>query len=219
MATIVAAACGALNGTITLYSRVPSFIITLGTMLAFGSVTLIISNAWPIVVSQTELERRLIGGDIAGFPVMVIWMMIVAVAFWIILEKTRLGNWISATGDKLWAAQAAGINTNLVKLVCFIFLAVLSGLAGIMNSSRLGVSSPIGGQSLLFDAIGASIVGGTSLTGGSGTIIGSILGALLIAMINDGLSVIGVPTFWYNAFVGSAIVVASIMNTMIRRRM
>lgn len=153
-----------------------------------------------------------------GFPVMALWMVIIAVVFWILLGKTRLGNWTCATGDRLWAAQAAGINTNRVKLLNFVFLAVLSGLVGIMNSSRLGQANPLAGQTLLFDAIGASIVGGTSLTGGSGTIIGSILGALLIAMINDGLSIIGIPSFWYNGFVGGAIVAASIINTMIRRR-
>jgi simple sugar transport system permease protein len=215
---LFAAALGAVNGSLTLYSHVPSFIITLGTMLLYRSASLIISNAWPIMVEQTELERTAVGGSINGFPVMFLWMIAITVIFWIILEKTRFGNWTCATGDKLWAAQAAGINTNRVKLINFVLLAALSGLAGIMNASRLGSANPVRESGLLFDAVGGSIIGGTSMAGGSGTVIGSVLGAALIAIINNGLSVIGVPSFWYDGFVGAAIVVASMVNTAIARR-
>jgi simple sugar transport system permease protein len=216
--TLVNAALGAFNGTIVLRTHVPSFVATLGTMMIWMSFTLIVSNAWPIFVEQTEFERTIIGGYINGFPVMFIWMLVIGVIFWILLEKTRFGNWTTATGGRQWAAEAAGVNTSMVKLLNFVLLAVLAGIVGIMNASSLRASNPDSGETLLFNAIAGSVVGGTSLSGGSGTIVGAILGSMLIAIINDGLAVKGVPSFYFSGFVGAIIVVATIINHALERR-
>jgi len=218
LTTLWNAALGAFNGTIVLRSHIPSFVATLGTMMIWMSLTLIISNAWPIFVEQSEFERTLIGGRIQGVPVMVIWMTVIGIIFWLLLEKTRFGNWTTATGGRQWAAEAAGVNTSRVKLLNFVLLAVLAGLAGIMNASSLRASNPDSGETLLFNAIAASVIGGTSLSGGSGTIIGAILGSMLIAIINDGLAVRGVPSFYFSAFVGAIIVLATIINHALERR-
>jgi len=212
------AAFGAFNGAIVLRFHVPSFVATLGTMMVWMSFTLIISNAWPIFVQQTEFERTVIAGEIGDAPVMVIWMIVIGVIFWMLLEKTRFGNWTSATGGRRWAAEARGVNVNMVKLVNFVLLAVLAGLVGMMNASSLRASNPTSGETLLFNAIAGSVIGGTSLSGGSGTIMGAILGSMLIAIINDGLSVKGVPSFYFSGIVGAIIIGATIINHALERR-
>lgn len=141
-----------------------------------------------------------------------VWWLILGGAFWMILQKTAYGNWVFATGGKKAAARALGVPVVKVKLVNFVLAGLLAGLAGCLQLGRMGSMSPVWGQDLPLEAIAAAVVGGNSLNGGVGTILGAMLGAVTMASIRIGLVMIGAPAYWYMSFVGFIVVAAVALN-------
>jgi len=137
---------------------------------------------------------------------------VVTVAFWFLLGKTRYGNWVFATGGKREAARALGVPVRRVKLINFTLAGVLAGAAGFLQFGRMRSMSPVWGDALALEAIAAAVIGGTSLMGGSGTILGTVLGAVTMAAIRVGLVMVGAPSYWYTAFLGVVVVLAVILN-------
>jgi simple sugar transport system permease protein len=214
----IAALFGLCNGLITAVIGVPSIITTLGTMFAIRSMALVISNGTPRMFHQTELFRNSFGGQtLGGFATGIVWFILVALLGYVVLGKTTHGNWTIATGSNESAARALGVSTKKTKIINFVIVSMLAGLSGINEASQLNSVSPTQGTGLELESIGAVVIGGTSLFGGSGTVIGTCVGSTLLGIISDGLSMLGVPAYWFQGLVGLLIVAVVLLNLRLTR--
>jgi simple sugar transport system permease protein len=212
----MASLIGFLNGFITLRTRIPSFITTLGALFFWSGMALWITGGWPVSFVSPPAVLGILGGATIGatdsLHISAVWWAIVAVLFWLILEKSRYGNWVYGTGGKTDAARAVGVPVHYVKLINFTVCGLLAGLAGVLQLGRMTSISPVR-SGLELEAIASAVVGGVSLFGGVGTVLGMILGTIALASIEVGLVSAGAPSFWYTAFVGAVIIVIVVMNT------
>lgn len=211
---------GWLNGWITTHFGIPSFITTLGMLMWWKGVVLVATGGSPIAdFTPTSLTTAL-GGQLGqtGLPASAIWFFAAVIIVGVILARSRFGNWVYASGGNPQAALAMGVPVRAVKTVAFIVAAFLAGFAGDIEFARLSAASPTAGSNLELTAIVVAVLGGTSLFGGVGTILGTMLGALMIGMLDSGLILIGAPSYWYTSFVGLILIIAVIINLAIRRR-
>ncbi|WP_448521828.1 ABC transporter permease [Pseudothermotoga sp.] len=216
---MVCAGIGLVNGTVTLRTGIPSFITTLGMMMFWRGILLAVTGGFPILLSRRVDMLQYLGGRVyGGLRYSAIWFVVLAFVFWFVLEKTRFGNWVFATGGNLGAARALGIGTTRVKLVNFIFSSVLAGFAGLTTFARFKLVDPTFGQELELEAIASAVMGGTLLTGGYGSVVGACVGAFMISMVRNGLVLAGAPAYWYRAFIGVILIVAAVINARIRKR-
>jgi simple sugar transport system permease protein len=228
---LVPSLLGALNGVIFNRTRIPSFIVTLGTQFIYrgalwvysgGNMVQTTAKTLPIYgVFNGRLEWlvQLVPG--ANFRSSLFWLIGLVILFEIILVRTKFGNHVLSTGGNPGAAAAQGVNVKRVKLTCFTLSGFLSGLAGILLFSQYGTARIATGAGEEMNAIAAAVVGGTLLTGGSGSIVGGLLGVLTISMLRTGvvrLNLPFIPADNFAAVVGVTIVVAAIFNNYIRRR-
>ena len=207
---IVAAMVGLINGFITVVLQIPSFITTLGTLFLINGFTLTISNGYPVQPKGTPLVTDLFGGN----PISQIsWAIGVTLALQFVLVKTRWGLYTIATGGNLVGAAEVGIKVGLIKVGNFILCSTLGGLAGILDAFRISSIDPLaGGTDIMFMAIASSVIGGTLLTGGSGTIIGAFLGAAVLGILKNGFTLSGVSAFTFDMILGAAILITMIIN-------
>jgi len=158
-------------------------------------------------------------GKVAGLvPMQMVWFVIFALVLGILLHHHKFGNWVYATGDNKMAARAMGIRTDRVKMTCFIIVGLLCAFVSVVQICRMETFTCTQGKGFELRAIAASVVGGTSLTGGIGTMAGIFLGALTIHVLENGLILMRVPVFGISLFIGLAIVLFVIVNTYIERR-
>jgi simple sugar transport system permease protein len=215
----IGALIGFMHGVITVKARIPSFITTLGGLMAWRGGALLLSGGTSHVFKADLSFNRLFGTPMGGWIyVQNFWFIVILIVLMIILARTRFGNWIYATGGKKEAARALGINTDRVKIICFMICSFLAGLAGLMQSCRLDTVRPNQGDGLEFAGIAAAVIGGTSLFGGEGTLIGSIVGAILTRIIDNGLVMIRAPAYVFRVYLGAVIIIAVILNTFILQR-
>ncbi|MCS7240642.1 MAG: ABC transporter permease [Candidatus Bipolaricaulota bacterium] len=213
----IAAAVGFVNSQIVLRVGLPSFITTLGMMLLLRGLVLAISKGFLLPFTGDPVAVRLLAGTIVGFfRYSVIWSVLVNVMIAFVLTQTRYGNWVFATGGNKEAARMMGIPVGRVKTINFILCSMFATVAGLIAFARLEMVAPQQGEGMELEAIASAVIGGTLLTGGYGSITGAFLGALLIAMIQQGLVLVGAPPYWYRAFVGFLVVAASILNHLVR---
>jgi len=214
----VGAFLGLINGIITTKLRVPSFITTLGTMMLYRGVTLILCHGWPIAGVPPSIFYFILGGKIFGvIPFPAIWMTVLCIGFWILLDHTRYGNRVFATGSNKEAAGLSGIDTDKVKIINFVLVGVFTSFAALLQFSFLGSVTPTQGAMLELEAIAATVIGGTALFGGSGTVIGTLLGAIIMGSIRNGLVLLGLTAYWQNASLGLVIIISVIINILIER--
>jgi inositol transport system permease protein len=207
----VGAACGLVNGFLISVFRIPPFIATLGMMTAARGLALIYSNGRPI--SKLTPEFNFFGqGEPFGIPVPIILLAIVAILAHVMLNSTRFGRHVYALGGNEQAARVSGINIGRVKLGIYVFSGLLAGLAGMILAGRIGSGNPTLGTGYELDAIASAVIGGTSFTGGIGTVWGTIVGALLIGSLNTGLDLLNVSNFWQQVAKGVIIVLAIIID-------
>jgi simple sugar transport system permease protein len=212
----IALIAGFINGILTLKLRVPSFIITLGMMMFWRGILLLMTGGWPVAYFSPSMLLSLIGAaHIGNLYITTLWWIIILFFLYVLLMKTKYGNWVFATGGNESAAKAQGVNTLKVKMINFILVGGLSGLAGCMEFARLNSANPMFGEGLELEAIAATVIGGTSLKGGYGSVIGAFLGALLVGIIRVGLVLIGAPVYWYRTFVGAILIIAVLINIKI----
>lgn len=210
---------GLLNGLVTLKTGIPSFITTLGTMMFWRGILLAITGGFPIILEKSSNILKFFGGSLAGdLRYSGIWFIAIAIVFSLILERTKYGNWVFATGGNLGAAKALGISTNRVKLTNFIISSLLAGIAGITTFGRFKIIDPTLGQGMELEAIASAVIGGSLLTGGYGSILGTFIGAFMIGMVRSGLVLAGAPAYWYRAFIGVILIMAAIINARIRKK-
>jgi inositol transport system permease protein len=209
-ALAVGALTGVINGSLISRFKIPPFIATLGMMTVARGFALIYSNK---PLSQLTPEYNFIGqGVLFGVPFPVIILLVVAVTVHIMLNNTPFGRYIYALGGNEQAARISGVNINRVKIGVYTLAGLLSGLAGLVVSSRVGSGQPGQGMGIELDAIAAAVIGGTSLSGGIGTIWGTIVGALIIGVLDNGLILLNVDQYWITIVKGAIIVVAVIID-------
>jgi ribose transport system permease protein len=213
LAIIVALAIGCviglINGVLISKGRIQAFIVTLATMTIFRGVTYVYTNGTPI--SGLGQSFSSIGNKmILGLPVPVVFMIIVfGIAFYI-LSQTRYGRYVYALGGNEDSARLSGINTDKIKTLVYVISGAAAALSGIIVTSRIGSASPNAGVGFELDAIAAVVVGGTSLSGGEGKIVGTIIGALIIGVLNNGLNLMNVSPF-YQAIVKGLVILLAVM--------
>ncbi len=207
---LAGAACGAVNGAAITIGRVAPFIVTLGMMTIARGLALVVSKGRP--VSGLSDAFKMIGNDVGGVPIPVLLLAAVAVCAWIFLSRMRLGRHVYAVGGNEKAALAAGIGVRGVKMVAYTVCGALAGLAGVVQAARNTVGQPNAGIGYELDAIAAVVIGGTSLSGGVGGIGGTLLGALLMGVINNGLDLLGVDSYFQQIVKGVIIVGAVLLD-------
>ncbi len=218
---VTAMAIGLINGIITIRFNIPSFITTLGMLFVARSLTVVISGGFPPLIPPGAMPREIfiafVGpGDM--FRMSFLWFVAVAVLVTLVLNRTNFGNWVRATGGFLPAAQSMGIPTARVKIACFMLCSLLAGFAGAIQVMRLGAPLPSIGVGLELQAVAAAVIGGTALTGGIGTILGGIIGAVLIRVIDNGLVLSRVDADWFQMALGSLTIFAVIVNAWLRKK-
>jgi ribose/xylose/arabinose/galactoside ABC-type transport system permease subunit len=215
VSTIVALAVGALfgavNGLLVAYTRLQPFVVTLGTYSIALSASLAVSGGGPIQNLSQDF-KDMTAFRLAGIPDSVFILIICIIVLAVLTKRTRWGRFIYATGGNEQAARFAGIRISRIKLSAYILCGVTAALAGVLNTSTLQVAQPQPGFNLLLTAVAAVVVGGTSLTGGIGSIGGTTVGIVLLAVLSDGLNVLTVAPFWQNLVLGLVIIGAVLLN-------
>ena len=206
---IVGAVMGALNGMVISLGKVAPFIATLATMTIFRGLTLVYTDGKPITgLSQGGWFELFGRGYFWIFPVPVLTMLIAFAVLYFILKKTTFGRYTYAIGGNEEAAKLMGIQVNKVKIMIYSLSGLMAALAGIILTSRLNSAQPTAGTSYELDAIAAVVLGGTSLSGGRGWIVGTLIGALIIGTLNNGLNLLGVSSFFQLVVKGLVILFA-----------
>ena len=208
---------GFINGFITLRFGIPSFIATLGMLYIARSLTTVATGGFPPPFPH-ELPNELFVYQFELFRASLYWSLLVAVILGILLHRSNLGNWIYATGGDVIAASSMGIKTNNIKMFCFILCGFLAGFAGMIQTFRLEAPLPSQGYLLELESIAAAVIGGVSLFGGIGTVIGAMIGAILIRFLESGIIMARIDAEWFRAGLGTLIILSVVFNTYISRR-
>lgn len=205
-----------INGLIVVVTKIPSFIATLGMGFFWVGASFFVNGTAPAILSgaKDDVLTTLFVGDFGFFRAQLLWLIVIGVIGWFFLHRHKLGNHIFAVGGNAQAAKAISINPARVKLLAFGIFGALVGFAGVLISVRTTSMQPGSTLDYTLMAIAAAVVGGTSLLGGRGTIIGMIIGAALIRIIENGLILAKAPGFYIQLFVGLIIVVAAIFNKL-----
>ncbi|MCD2179985.1 ABC transporter permease [Rhizobium sp. C1] len=214
---VIGALCGLVNGLLIAYAGLQPFIVTLGTLSTYRAVALIYTGGNP-VLGVPQSFRALFNGSVAGIPNSVVMVAIVAVLAWVLLRKTPLGEYLMAVGGNEEAAYVAGVPIALTKIAAYVISGVLAALASMILIGRLGAAEPILGNLWELDAIAASAIGGASLMGGKGSVAGTLLGAIILGSMRNGLTLMNVQAFYQLLATGLIILVAMMIDRVTRGR-
>lgn len=208
---------GLLNGLVTVLLNIPSFIATLGTFFLWSAVTLIVTSGETVtILPPTPTLLNVLGGVMARtIRYEVLWWLGIALIVGVVLQGTVMGNWIYAIGGKRLAAREAGVAVARTRILAFVLCGMLAAFAGAVQLGHLGSMSPGFGATYQLEAIAASVVGGCALTGGRGSILGVVVGTIILQMLDSGLILSGVSPYWYEAVVGVIIILAVTMHSRI----
>ena len=214
----VGALCGLANGAMITSLRINPFIVTLGTMGIYRGLALIISNGLPV----HEIPQRfsyLGEGTLLGVP-FVLWILLLcAVTMHVTLEHTRLGRYAFAIGSNPDAAFYAGVPVAFHTISVYGIAGLLTGLAGMIEASRLMTGQPTGGQGYELQAIAAVVIGGGSLRGGEGSVLGTLIGAFIMGLLSNGSDLLGTNPYWQQVIIGSVIILAVAFDELRKRRL
>lgn len=211
---------GLINGINVALLKIPPFIATLAMMLVTEGLSLVISKSTPIYFDKVPAFSAISTGNLIPgikFPNAVIILAVAAVLAAVVLNKTVLGRYTYSIGSNEEATAISGINTRKWKIIIYTFAGLFIGLAGVMISARLGSAQPALGSGYELQAIAAVVIGGTSLFGGKGSILGTVIGALIMSVLNNGTQIISVPQEWQNVVLG-IVILAAVYTDNIRRR-
>ena len=214
-------AAGAINGLVTVRFGIPSFITTLGTMMMWRGVLYVATEGLTVPFRVKDTHPAFYStllADVGGVPAPLIWFVVVAIAMVLLLNWHRFGNHVFATGGNKEAARAMGIRINRTKVICFMIVGSLAAFSGVMQVARVRGFQSLQGSDISLMAIAAVVIGGTSLFGGVGTIIGTGLGVLIITFLEFGLIMSRVSGFWYKVILGILIIVVVAINRALERR-
>lgn len=223
-ALLLAAFIGLVNGLFVTRLRIPSFLVTLGMLLVVRGSALYITDGFPQRTwdAGDQWLAELLVGDfyIGDFRVYMslFWFIAAAIILGYLLTQTRFGNWIQASGGNANSARARGVPVNRVRVSLFMLTAVMAALAGIISSIRTSAANPNSGTGYELEVIAMVVIGGTALTGGRGTIIGTVLGIFILRVMRNGIVLIGVPGLAYNIFIGAIILGMMALHSALDRR-
>ena len=209
---VIGLAVGVINGLLITKVKMPAFIVTLAMMNITRGLALIMTSGKPIYVQD---ERLLIIGNgkfLDVIPLQIIYMLIIFLILFCVLNYTRYGKHLYATGGNIEAARFSGINVDSVRIIAYVISGVVSGIAGVMTAARLYSALPTMGEGAEMDAIAAVVLGGTMMTGGSGTLGGTLIGTLIIGVMNNGLNLLGVNSYWQDVAKGIIIIFAIVVD-------
>lgn len=212
----VGALVGLLNAVLVVGIGINSVIATLGTLYIARGSALLITNGVPVY--QVPPGYSYLGtGTLVGVPLPIVVMVVVVIAFLILERRTLLGRYAVAVGSNEQAARLSGVPTLETRAILFILSGAAAGLAGIVISSRLNAGLSTAGVGFEFEVIVATVLGGTSLLGGQGTVIGLIVGALIVGVVANGMNLLGIPSFWQTVALGTVLVLAVGLDAALRR--
>jgi ribose transport system permease protein len=204
---LVGALVGVVNGGLIAYLGLPAFIVTLGALTYVRGLSYSLTNAQPLIAEGLGF-RGLGNGAVANVPAPVIVMVVIYALLWFVLERTKFGRHIYAVGGNAEAARLAGIKVRWVLVRVYVIMGACAGLAGVIFAARVESGQPRAGEGYELDAIAAVVLGGTSLMGGRGRLSGTLIGALIIGVLSNGLVLMNVPFFWQLVIKGLVIVIA-----------
>jgi ribose/xylose/arabinose/galactoside ABC-type transport system permease subunit len=217
VASLVGLACGLGNGALVSWGGLPPFIVTLGTMSIARGAALLFTEGRP--VSGFDAGFRALATGRAGFiPAPVIVMLLVYLAAHFVLSRTTFGRYVYAIGGNEEATRLSGVAIRFHKTMIYGVSGLMSAIAAIILTARLNSAQPIAGMMYELDAIAATVIGGTSLMGGEGTLGGTLVGALIMGVLRNGLNLLGVSSFLQQIVIGGVIVVAVLLDTILKRR-
>jgi ribose transport system permease protein len=206
-------AMGALNGVIIAKGKVAPFIATLGMMTLLRGLALVLSNGSPISGFSSPGFSNVGGGYLFRLiPVPVVWMLVLFGLVWFLLRRTVFGRHVYATGGNAEAARLSGVLTDRVQIIVYTIAGAMAAIAGVILTSRLDSAQPTAGSGYELDAITAVVLGGTSLSGGRGWIFGTLVGAVLIGVLNNGLNLMGMSAFYQQIVKGAVILIAVLLD-------
>ena len=232
VALLVALVIGWANGLFVTRLGIPSFLVTLGMLLVVRGTALWLTDGFPQRtwdagdqwLASVLVGEICMGGEGVGCTgglriyMSLIWFILLALAFHFVLTATRFGNWVQATGGNAGAARNRGVKVGRVKVILFIASSVMAALAGVISSVRVSAANPNSGTGYELEVIAMVVIGGTVLTGGRGTIIGTVLGVLILRLMRNGIVLIGVPGLAYNIFIGAIILGMMALHAGLERR-
>jgi ribose transport system permease protein len=209
--------CGAVNGVLITVTHITPFIVTLGTMSIYSGLALIIAGG-QAVYGIPEGFQNVLAGGVAGVPIPVVLFVVLTALAALVLKYTRFGEYLIAIGGNAEVARLAGISVARQTAGAYVVSGVAAGLAGAILAARLGAADPTLGADLLLTAIAATVMGGTKLAGGEGSMVGAAFGAVLIATLTAGLTTLNVQAFYQQVAVGAAIILALLIDQLAKRR-
>lgn len=212
------AAAGLTNGFAISKMKIPPFVATLGMLYIAKGLSLVISGLKPIYFTDTPSFKQIAMDDIFGIPYAVLIFFAAAIFAHIILNKTVLGRYTFAIGSNEEATRLSGVNVDKWKMAIYTLAGAFAGLGGIVIASRLNSAQPALGAGYELDAIAAVVIGGTSLSGGEGTISGTVIGAFIISVLTNGLRILSVPQEWQIVITGAIVILAVYADTLRRRQ-
>lgn len=211
----IGALCGLFSGTLVAQAGLQPFIVTLGGLSLFRAVSLIFTGGNPIFGIPADF-RNFMTGDLFGIPCPVIIAIVVALTAWIIMHKTPLGEYILAVGGNEEAARVSGVPVKRTKITVYVISGVLASLSSLILIGRLGAAEPTMGNLWELDAIAAAAIGGTSLMGGKGSIVGTLIGAVILGSLRTGLTLLNIQAFYQLLATGLIIIIAVLIDRATR---
>ena len=216
VAAVIGIAVGLINGLLVSKGKLQAFIVTLATMTIFRGATLVFTDGTPIS-KLPEAFVKIGNGKLGFMPIPVIITIIIAIIAVYALSQTRFGRYLYALGGNEDASRLSGINTDKIKTLVYVVSGFASAIAGVIITSRIGSASPNAGTGFELDAIAAVVIGGTSLAGGEGTITGTLIGALIIGVLNNGLNLMNVSPLYQSIVKGLVILIAVLLDKKSRK--
>lgn len=215
---LLAGAIGLFNGVLTTKVKIPSFIVTLGTLSVLRGASLVIAEGYPVAEYPNSNFFEVFAGKLFGFlPIQVIWMLLILIVGIILLNCCVFGYHVYSTGSNKRASKLSGINTDWVQIRCFIMTSVLAAFSGGLMLAHLSSAAPLAGTGLELNVIATVVIGGTLLSGGSGSIVGTFLGAVIMSVMRNGLVLLGVSSYWQEGFIGAIILIAVSIPVLSKR--
>ncbi|HET7714275.1 MAG TPA: ABC transporter permease [Bauldia sp.] len=219
-AVLVSAALGFVNGIIVVRFRIHSFVVTLGTMLIWRGVLISLTGGFPMTVEIPPLFKDVMAGPlIFGFRMSMIWFLALGLLGTFLLARTRFGNWVQACGQNPQAARNLGVPVDRVTIILFMIASALAAVSGVIQVARFSSVDALRGEGMELQAVAVTVIGGTLLSGGYGSVIGTMLGAITFGMIQVGLVLAGAPGHFFRTLTGLIVVLAVILNTDVARRL
>jgi ribose transport system permease protein len=215
LALIIGVGCGLANGLFITLGRIAPFVVTLGMMSIARSLTLIYTKGYPIS-GFTGPYRFIGGGDIVSIPFPIIVFLLTVVVAWLILTQTRLGRYTYAIGGNEETVKLSGINSSFYKTIVYVISGITAAMSALILTSRLNSAEPVAGQGYELDVIAAVVIGGTSLNGGRGSVWGTLIGALLIGVINNGMNLLGISPY-FQLLVKGLIIIGAVLLDRLRQ--